>query len=167
MIESVIGAYERHGAALPPALFVLGPFMPLAGRVAFQRRIEALPQIRSLVFDARMERWMESATGVAAMGGYNTFCEILSFDKPALLMPRRIPRMEQTIRARRAAALGLTRILELPDDGPADPDAVANGLAKLSAQPPPSAAGIAGLLDGLDRISEMVRPWLSEIGVAA
>jgi predicted glycosyltransferase len=169
MIDSLITAYERHGAALSPALFVLGPFMPTADRAGFQSRIESLRQktplhTRCIVFDARMENWMQGASGVAAMGGYNTFCEILSFDKPALLMPRRTPRMEQTIRARRAAALGLAGVFELPDEGPADPDAVAAALAQIVHRPPPSAAGIAGLLDGLDRIATIVRPWLDEIG---
>ena len=42
------------------------------------------------------------------MGGYNTFCEILSFDKRALIVPRTAPRMEQIIRASpRAEELGL------------------------------------------------------------
>ncbi len=31
---------------------------------------------------------MRRAAGVVAMGGYNTFCEILSFDRPALILPR-------------------------------------------------------------------------------
>jgi predicted glycosyltransferase len=45
------------------------------------------------------------------MGGYNTFCEILSFDKPALIVPRTAPRLEQWIRARRFAELGLVDML--------------------------------------------------------
>ena len=36
------------------------------------------------------------------MGGYNTFCEVLSFDKPAVIVPRTAPRLEQYIRACRA-----------------------------------------------------------------
>ncbi len=42
---------------------------------------------------------MARAIGVVAMGGYNTFCEILSFDKRAIIVPRTAPRMEQYIRA--------------------------------------------------------------------
>lgn len=42
---------------------------------------------------------MNRAHCVVAMGGYNTFCEILSFDKPALIVPRVKPRLEQAIRA--------------------------------------------------------------------
>ena len=50
---------------------------------------------------------MVDAVGVVAMGGYNTFCEILSFDKRALLIPRTKPRLEQFIRTSRAEELGL------------------------------------------------------------
>ena len=60
---------------------------------------------------------MARAAGVVAMGGYNTFCEILSFDKPALIMPRTAPRLEQFIRAERAAELGLVAMLS-EDRGP-------------------------------------------------
>ena len=54
---------------------------------------------------------MEKSMAVVAMGGYNTFCEILTLDKPALIVPRSKPRQEQLIRARNAVRLGqqLTR----------------------------------------------------------
>ena len=45
------------------------------------------------------------------MGGYNTFCEILSFDKRALIVPRTRPRLEQYIRAVEAERLGLVSML--------------------------------------------------------
>ena len=54
---------------------------------------------------------MARAAGVVAMGGYNTFCEILSFDKRALIIPRTAPRLEQFIRTKRAAELGLLAML--------------------------------------------------------
>ena len=47
-----------------------------------------------------MEELIAGAKAVVAMGGYNTYCEILSFDKPALIVPRVAPREEQLIRAR-------------------------------------------------------------------
>ncbi|MBC7594795.1 MAG: hypothetical protein H7288_12795 [Kineosporiaceae bacterium] len=49
------------------------------------------------------------------MGGYNTFCEIISFDKPALIVPRVKPREEELIRARRATECGLNVML-LPEE---------------------------------------------------
>ena len=47
-----------------------------------------------------------------AMAGYNTFCEILSLDKRAILVPRTKPREEQLLRALRAAEFGLVRTLD-------------------------------------------------------
>ena len=45
----------------------------------------------AITFEARVEPLFERAAAVVAMGGYNTFCEILSFGKPALLVPRTTP----------------------------------------------------------------------------
>jgi predicted glycosyltransferase len=154
MVDSVLRAYEVCGAGLPPALFVMGPFMPAPERAAFARRIKAI------TFDSRIERRMVSAMSVVAMGGYNTFCEILSFDKPAVLLPRSVPRMEQTIRARRAAGLRLCSWIGVPAEGPAPVDRVLEAIRSLGAQPPPSSAGIAGLLDGTKNVVEYLRPWL-------
>ncbi len=60
----------------------------------------------AITFDSEIEFLMRKAAGVVAMGGYNTFCEILSFDRPAVLVPRTEPRREQAIRALAAERLG-------------------------------------------------------------
>ena len=88
------------------------------------------------------------------MGGYNTFCEILSFDKPALIVPRTKPRMEQFIRASRAEELGLVRMLL--DDGLRDPQVMATALRHLRQQSSPSQVVVPGLLDGLDNVNRLV-----------
>ncbi|WP_175953698.1 glycosyltransferase family protein [Schaalia sp. Marseille-Q2122] len=46
------------------------------------------------------------ASAVIAMGGYNTACEILATDTPALIVPREEPRKEQLIRAQALHAVG-------------------------------------------------------------
>jgi predicted glycosyltransferase len=91
---------------------------------------------------------------VVGMGGYNTYCEILSFDKPALIVPRVIPREEQLLRASRAAELGMVDML-LPEEA-ANPARMAAALRALVRRAPPS-KGWPGLrLDGLDNISALV-----------
>ena len=80
------------------------------------------------------------------MGGYNTFCEILSFDKRALIVPRTAPRMEQYIRAARAQELGLVSMLL--DDEQRDPHIMATALRQLPQQQLPSQVVVPGLLDG-------------------
>jgi len=84
-------------------VLVLGPFMQPEKRAEFMRRAAEHESLHALDFDARIEWLMQGAIGVVAMGGYNTFCEILSFDKPGLIIPRTVPRLEQYIRASRAA----------------------------------------------------------------
>ena len=65
----------------------------------FMARAARLDDVEVITFDAQIEHLMARAAGVVAMGGYNTFCEILSFDKRALIVPRTRPRLEQYIRA--------------------------------------------------------------------
>ena len=93
------------------------------------------------------------------MGGYNTFCEILSFDKPSLIVPRTRPRQEQLIRARRAQELRLARLLE--DDGERSAGRMAVGLRQLAQQERPSKVVLPGLLDGLPNINRLVERELA------
>ncbi len=154
LVDWVLRAYEACPDIAHPALIVLGPFMHSDHQAEFAARALRLDRVRTLVFDANMEDLVAGAAGIVAMGGYNTFCEILSFDKPAVLVPRTTPRLEQAIRAARAAALGLVTML--PADGARDAQAMAAVLRGLPLQPRPSEIRIHGLLDGLDVICAMV-----------
>jgi predicted glycosyltransferase len=158
LIDWVIRAYES-GAAIPhPALLVFGPFMHPKRRQSFQARVDKLDRIEAITFDTRVEQLMQRASGVVAMGGYNTFCEILSLDKRALIVPRRRPRLEQFIRTSRAADLGLVRMLVNDDGKPAK--LMARALRELPIQPLPSEVVVPGLLEGLDSIQRLVDRWL-------
>ena len=161
LIAWVLDAYEAHAGTLPPALIVLGPFMRVEARAAFEARAAAL-SLPCEVFEPRMEHLMGDCRAVASMGGYNTFCEILSFDKRALIVPRHTPRFEQTIRAEAAQRLGLTRTLPEPDeDTRGDPAVMASALRALPSQSPPSARPIPGMLAGLENIVAWSKSWLS------
>ena len=152
LVDWVLSALEQKPRPAKPVVIVLGPFMPQAVRQQFQLRAEALTGVQTIVFNSNMELVMERAAGVVAMGGYNTFCEILSLDKPALLIPRSRPRMEQTLRARRAASLGLVSMLD--GDGDRSAGAMAMALRGLERQSLPSAAGSDQILSGLDVICD-------------
>ena len=140
-------------------LIVLGPFMPTRKRSKLLRKGSALPHVEIIEFNNRMDNLIAGARAVVGMCGYNTFCEILSFDKPALIVPRTAPRQEQYLRAARAEQLGLVRML--PDDGRRLPGRMAAQLRALPGWPVPNAAAIPGLLGGLERISGLARPWLA------
>jgi predicted glycosyltransferase len=160
LIDLVLAAYEYDRGMPLPALVVFGPFMQPEQRTSFASRASRLENVRTITFNARLEALMARATGVIAMGGYNTFCEILSFDKRALIVPRTAPRLEQFIRARRAAELGLLAML-LEQEG-RDPRIMAAAIRRLTEQPRPSTAMIPGLLDGMRSVNRLARRWLHE-----
>jgi predicted glycosyltransferase len=112
-------------------------------------------RVTAFSFDPRLERLLSEAAGVIAMGGYNTFCEILSFDKPGLIVPRTEPRLEQFIRASRAAELGLVSMLR--NDGVRAPADMATAICQLGQQGRPSDHIVPGLLDGLDSVNILAR----------
>jgi predicted glycosyltransferase len=148
LIDWTLSAYEADPGIPLRAEIVYGPFLDAEVRAGFERRAAALGRrIRTTSFDSRLERLLRDATGVVAMGGYNTFCEILSLDKPAVISPRTHPRQEQLIRAAAAERLGLARMLHKPRDGGA-PEVMAAAIRALATQPRPSAGRIRGLLDG-------------------
>jgi len=125
----------------------------------FLARANRLKKVEAITFDAQIEQLMARAAGVVAMGGYNTFCEILSYDRPALIVPRTAPRMEQFIRAARAEELGLVRML--PEEGGRDPKTMATALRQLPQQRRPSEIVVPGLLDGLVNVNRLADAWLA------
>lgn len=160
LIDLVLSAYEYDGALPLAALLVFGPFMLPEQRAVFASRAARLENVHAITFNARLESLMARAAGVVAMGGYNTFCEILSFDKRALIVPRTAPRLEQFIRAQRAAELGLLTMLS--EQEARDPRVMAAALRHLTEQAPPSSAVIPGLLDGMPSVNRLTRKWLDE-----
>jgi predicted glycosyltransferase len=158
LIHNVFDAYRHDPSLKHRLLVVLGPFMPARKRRKLIRKGSALPQVQIIEFDNRMEDLVAGSRAVVGMGGYNTFCEILSFDKPALIVPRITPREEQLIRARRAAELGVIDML-LPAEAE-EPARLAQALHQLPKRPPPSKITSKLRLDGLDRITDLVGEWL-------
>jgi predicted glycosyltransferase len=160
VVDWVLRAYERDAGIPLAAVLVLGPFMPPAMQRQFRERAKRLPHIAVVTFDSHVELLMERAVGVVAMAGYNTFCEIMSLDKRAILIPRTTPRQEQLLRALRAAELGLVRTLD--PRGEHDPAVMAAALRGLPQQQLPSACGAERMLGGLDIITDLVAMHVGE-----
>jgi predicted glycosyltransferase len=159
IIDWVLRAYETDPGLPYPALLVLGPFMHSDRQSEFLLRASRLKRVEAITFDAQLESLMARAIGVVAMGGYNTFCEILSFDKRAVIVPRTRPRMEQYIRAARAQELGLVSMLT--DDNQHDPWVMATALRQLPQQKLPSQVVVPGLLDGQRNVFRLADQWLA------
>lgn len=158
LIEWILRAYETDPLLPYPALLVLGPFMQPELQANFRARAAKLKRVEAITFDTHMESLVADAVGVIAMGGYNTFCEILSLDKRAILLPRTAPRREQFIRASRAQELGLVQMLEYQDD--LDPKVMAAALRRLPRQTKPSEVVVPGLLEGLENLDRLIKPWI-------
>jgi len=160
LIDWVLRAYETDPKIDPHALVVFGPFMSADARGQFQQRIARLANVQAITFDAHMEPVLADCMGVICMGGYNIFCEILTLDKRAIIVPRAAPKIEQYIRARWAEEQGLARLLSI--DGPKHPATMAQAIRELGNQQLPSQVNIPGLLDGIDAVNRMVAGILDD-----
>ena len=154
LIRQVLSAYEQNGGFPRNAVMVLGPFMPADDREEIFNRANALEHVRVIEFESRIEKLIAGADAIVGMCGYNTFCEILSFDKRALIVPRMRPREEQFVRAVRAAELGLIDMLE-PQNAE-DPARMAAAMRAVVSRPLPSTANARAMMTGLDAIAGFV-----------
>jgi predicted glycosyltransferase len=101
MVNLFLAAFGRRRGGTPEGVRVVvvtGPFMPSNCCQDVMKECESLGFI-TLKFHRYMEALIGSAQAVVSMGGYNTLCEIASQRKPSLIVPRTVPREEQSIRA--------------------------------------------------------------------
>lgn len=69
--------------------------------------------LQVLDFVPDVPAYVSRSAATVSMGGYNSVCELLATDRPALLVPRTAPRTEQAIRAERLRRAGLVDIQDL------------------------------------------------------
>lgn len=138
---------------LPPhtyGILLTGPFMPLEVRQRLQKQAERRLNLSIVEYFPEPTLLIERADRIIAMGGYNTTCEILSFQKQALIVPRIKPRKEQLVRAERLQAMGSIDMLH-PDR--LSPESIAEWL-----QQPDKVPIVRDRIDlnGLTRIPELL-----------
>lgn len=155
LMSAVIGAYEADAAIPLPAVFLLGPFMEAAQSSEIRERAAAVEGSVVIDFEREPESLLAGASAVVAMCGYNTFCEIMSQDKPALFIPREKPRLEQFIRGEHASRLGLCSMMRNAD-ALARPNELADALKRLPAGPRPSTAPTTVSMNGLRALCALV-----------
>lgn len=99
------------------AVIITGPLMAPAERAHLEEQARGLP-VRLLTFHPDVPGLMRASALVVAMGGYNTLCEIVSAGRPAVIVPRAQPRLEQHIRAQAFAARGLVEMVPMDEASP-------------------------------------------------
>ncbi len=107
LLDHYLSMHDFFPTSLPfKTLMITGPFMPKSSRNKIRKR--ALQYgIKTMPFLPQMEQLIGAADLVISMGGYNTICEIISQQTPALIIPRETPRKEQLIRAEQLKKQGL------------------------------------------------------------
>ncbi len=103
MLRRYLDAVELGATAGIRSVVVTGPLLSASRQAELSVRSERLASVEMIEFSEHMRSLIASAAGVISMAGYNTVVEELAAGTPALLVPRREPRLEQEIRARRLA----------------------------------------------------------------
>jgi len=134
-------------------VLVTGPQMPGEDRRDVERLAATRPDLVVVSFTPDLPQWICRAHAVVSMGGYNSVSEILGTATPALIVPRRAPRREQTIRALALASVGAVDTLA-PDR--ADAAGISRWLARTDHR-----VGRGHLrLDGLDQLPRLTERLL-------
>ena len=135
-------------------LMVLGPFMGTQEGETIREAARSLPNIAVMDFDPDLEKYIADAEFVIGMCGYNTFCEVLTFDKHAVYVPRSVPRLEQRIRAYRSASMGWSSVIEISEA--ANPQIFYQAVKSIRRRRLPSEAPVKPDMDGLAKICARV-----------
>jgi predicted glycosyltransferase len=146
-------------ASFPPGssgVLLTGHYLPSGTLTQIRRAASERPWLRVLEFVAEPSRLIRCADRVITMGGYNAVCEVLSFGKPALIVPRIHPRREQWIRAERFREHGVIDVLH-PEQLSAE------ALSRWLARHPVPRPSVRGLFDwdGLAKLPQFLNDLLT------
>jgi predicted glycosyltransferase len=131
---------------------VTGPLLSPRRRARIARTAATIPHLQVLEFVPDLEDRIAASDGVVAMAGYNTTAEILAAGVPAMVFPRREPRLEQWIRAERLAAHSDIRVGLVED---VTDSQLADWTAHCMSRPPPLPIGLR--LDGAEGAARVLR----------
>jgi len=158
----MIEAYLEGLSSLPPnvalrSTIIFGPQMWSVTRSDLLQRYGYLADVAFLDFEPDISEFYADADIVVAMAGYNTVCELMSFGRRAILVPRAELAQEQLIRAR---LLSKQEIFDLVEPADLNSDSLITKV--IAALKPVAASTLPFDLDGLPRIRQRVRELLGE-----
>jgi ATP-binding cassette subfamily B protein len=153
----LLEAFAEAAAALAPArggtwLMVTGPLCEQSVHERLVRVGEGSGvTVRRVVPELRAH--IALADCVVGMAGYNTTCDLLSYGRRAVLVPRAGPSREQALRAGRLAEWGTARVLPPTElDGGSLATEIAAALDGHAPPPPPiSTNGLAAAVDAFEQ----------------
>ena len=159
--SDIIEAYLTGLSSLPRNValrttVIFGPQMPEVRRLELLRHFDYMSDVNFLEFEAEIANLYVESDVVVAQAGYNTVCELLSFSRRAILVPRSEPVREQLIRARLMAQRGFFECIE-PQDLTSE-KLISKVLESFDS---PSVTSNTLDLDGLPVIRERVRALLN------
>ena len=112
--------------------------------------------------DPDLRNTVAAADCVVSMAGYNTVCDIMSYCRPSVLVPREQPSKEQRLRAERLREWGVAEVVHADELRPAGlADAIENALGRHA----PTTAPVP--LGGLERAVEVFDGLCAETEVAS
>ncbi len=108
------GLLNMDAGEAPKTLMMCGPEMAPLHFEKLEALAHRCPTLTLKHFTDDVLSYMNAADLVVSMGGYNTICEILTLNKPAIVVPRVRPVQEQWLRARKLASMNLLHLIH-PD----------------------------------------------------
>lgn len=153
--EHVIGTYLAEAARRAATMgirstIIGGPDLPQQAAASLGDIASTIEGVEWVAFEGCMSCRMRRSELVVSMGGYNTLCEIAAHRKPALVIPRTHPRLEQTLRAKLWERRHAVRVL---DRAALTPHTLAHRVLEMLANGPKTTNPQLDF-KGLDRIVE-------------
>ncbi|MFQ5651529.1 MAG: glycosyltransferase family protein [bacterium] len=164
IMKTYVEGIREGKKRLLESLLISGPEMPKRQRHEIEQSCSNGHPVQFREFSDEIERMLTAADVVVSMGGYNSTCEILSFRKRAVIIPRILPVAEQYIRTKRLAELGLVNMIH-PED--LTPGTLLETVEKTAVQDD-LLVNLTDKIDltGLQRITDLVKGLMARVPVS-
>ncbi|RMD98237.1 MAG: hypothetical protein D6814_07935 [Calditrichaeota bacterium] len=114
LIETYMKLLSSAGDHFPfQSVVITGPMMHSRKKGELRERAASLPNVIFHRYSKHILQYIKYADLVISNGGYNTLCEILSYNKKAILIPDAEPPQEHLLRAQIFHQLGYVDLLPM------------------------------------------------------